>query len=920
MKKITFVIPSRNNLDLLKLAYTSIRRLKGEHEILVLDDASEDGTGDWLSSLDDNNLVVHTNPGPDRVGIVGMFDKGIEMATTDIIFAFHADMVAGTNLDVNILKHLKRGKVVSATRIEPPLHPKGPEKIIHNFGIEPEEFDWTDWINQNESFEQDKTTRGVFAPWCMYKEDFLKVGGHDELFAPQSREDSDLFNRFLLNGYEFIQPWDALVYHFTSRGSRFNKFAGGDTGKDSPEWQQTNQKNMKNFIRKWGQMVNHNEHMLPIVTPKYDIGFVVKNCNTEMIQHLEPWCSTLYLDCEFDDYIKTEQPNTLINLSDKLYSIHAEKQNDIIIEFDLADINNQNFNIIPQFNLMLMDSGEIGEMEFDIFRLIVNKMEDMNLQYQDTITGDIKLKVVVPCYNVDKWLRKNLDSIASQKYINYDVCVVDDCSTDNTKDIILEYCKKYDWDYLLNSENKGAMYNIKAAIDYLNCKDEDVIVTCDGDDWLIDDGVFSALYNEYKKYNCWMTYGGCGERLSGGPKFQYFNLMFDGWTKEAEFLDTDGINPNPGLNKSVPVEQVNRVINSSLYRRIPWVFGQLRTFKSWLWNRIDVDDLKNKDGKYYEATWDKAMMYPMLEMAGGRARCLTTKKGYPKPLYVYNDNTGINDSKTKPELSEKYNTEILQKKSKYKPLFGLTHQNYKPLERENKIVQGMWIGNQLSTLEQLSIKSFLRNGHEYHLYTYGDVYGIPDGVVVKDGNEIIDGNEKFFYTDPKHYGSYSAFSNWFRYKLLFDKGGWWVDTDIICLKPFNLTGWKHKHIFTSELSGENEVITSGVIKAPKGSEVMKYCWDRTQEIGKQVQWGQIGPRLVGEAVNHFKYNNYVKPANEFNPFHYEDFTSIIDGKDFDLSESYSVHLWNEMWKVKKLNKDAEYETTSLYQHLKRIYL
>ena len=79
----------------------------------------------------------------------------------------------------------------------------------------------------NKSFEEDRITEGIFAPWCMYKEDFLSIGGHDELFAPQSREDSDLFNRFSLNGYELIQSWDALVYHFTSRGSRFNKFAGG---------------------------------------------------------------------------------------------------------------------------------------------------------------------------------------------------------------------------------------------------------------------------------------------------------------------------------------------------------------------------------------------------------------------------------------------------------------------------------------------------------------------------------------------------------------------------------------------------------------------------------------------------------------------------------------------------------------------
>ena len=191
MNKITFVIPSRNNLELLKLAYQSIRNLKFNHEILVLNDASIDGTQEWLDSIEDNNLIVHTNPGPDRVGIVGMFDKGIEMATTDIIFAFHADMVAGKNLDVNTLKYLERDKVVCATRVEPPLHPPGPEKITEDFGFEPEDFSFDKWYSVDEVVLEQKgrTTNGIFAPWCMYKEDFLSVGGHDELFAPQSRED-----------------------------------------------------------------------------------------------------------------------------------------------------------------------------------------------------------------------------------------------------------------------------------------------------------------------------------------------------------------------------------------------------------------------------------------------------------------------------------------------------------------------------------------------------------------------------------------------------------------------------------------------------------------------------------------------------------------------------------------------------------
>ena len=110
LDKITFVIPSRNNLEFLQLAYQSIRNLETKHEILVLNDASTDGTQEWIDNLNDEDLIIHHNPGPERIGIVGMFDKGIEMANTDIIFAFHADMVAAPDLDKHILKHLTKLK------------------------------------------------------------------------------------------------------------------------------------------------------------------------------------------------------------------------------------------------------------------------------------------------------------------------------------------------------------------------------------------------------------------------------------------------------------------------------------------------------------------------------------------------------------------------------------------------------------------------------------------------------------------------------------------------------------------------------------------------------------------------------------------------------------------------------------------
>ena len=57
---------------------------------------------------------------------------------------------------------------------------------------------------------------------------------------------------------------------------------------------------------------------------------------------------------------------------------------------------------------------------------------------------------------------------------------------------------------------------------------------------------------------------------------------------------------------------------------------------------------------------------------------------------------------------------------------------------EKNIVQGLWIGESLSKLEQLAIKSFIDHGFEYHLYVYSKVENIPKGVIVKNGNDILD--------------------------------------------------------------------------------------------------------------------------------------------------------------------------------------
>ena len=389
MKPISFIQPSRNNLKYLKWSYNSIRKNLGYiHEICMADDFSNDGTWEWMQEIanKDKNVKIHRNEGPTRLGHTILYDTLInDYATNDIVMIYHADMYALPGLDVEINKHIKPGVVVSATRIEPPLHPDGPEKILADYGIEPEEFNEQQLLRDLDKFkDKGKTTEGIFAPWAIYKKDFQSIGGHDKLFAPQSKEDSDIFNRFLLNGYKFVQTWEGFVYHMTCRGSRFADGAKRNPdgqvfmkGRETDEWLKQNERSTRNFVRKWGHFVKHDAHLKPIVPPKYDIGIVIKNCNYNLLYELEPWCSTIYVDWASKGYIDIEQPNTMFDLKKRVKSsVDNTPDNDIIVRFDANSFLGNSYSYIRQLSQILAnDELEVGSFELDIFEIQINRIK-----------------------------------------------------------------------------------------------------------------------------------------------------------------------------------------------------------------------------------------------------------------------------------------------------------------------------------------------------------------------------------------------------------------------------------------------------------------------------------------------------------------------------------------------------------------
>ena len=340
--KVSLVIPSYNNLRHLKNAYNSVRKYyNNEVELILIDDGSNDGTIEWLKSLKDNNLIYWREQS--RIGHTILYDKGIDKATNDIVGILHADMYIAPDYIENLLKHLKPGKVICGTRVEPPLHPPGNEKIIKDFGLD---FD-TLKINEFYKFSKieikkskDLTSKGMFAPWILYKKDFQSMGGHDPKFAPFPYEDSDIFQRWLIAGYELVQSRDALVYHLTCRGHRWNK----EIGKNDDEFKLFEENARKHYLKKWGSWIQNDNFNHPILIPVYKKKLIINNSNTQ-IEQLYDW---------FND------------------------GEDIIVTIDGNNFNQSDMEYIVKLNQIIEDSGEIGEFQLGNIHIKINTIKDIS--------------------------------------------------------------------------------------------------------------------------------------------------------------------------------------------------------------------------------------------------------------------------------------------------------------------------------------------------------------------------------------------------------------------------------------------------------------------------------------------------------------------------------------------------------------
>jgi glycosyltransferase involved in cell wall biosynthesis len=392
---ISFIIPSKNNLEYLKIAVNSIRTCCGpNHELVILDDASTDGTDEYIKELMKTDMNVKTQRTTVSVGIGVLYNLGVMLSSNDVFSIFHADMVCTPHYVENLTKHLRRGRVVCATRIEPPLHPAGGDKIIKDFGIYPNELklkELYEFTKQESKSNFNKIESCIFAPWLMYKQDFIDVGGHDELF-PITYEDSDIFNRFLLSKYDLIQAKDSFVYHFTCRGHKWTE----KVGVEDKDYKRLEEIGRKNFIRKWGTFFRVTQNNYPIVPHKYNIVYVIKNCYKELLNFIEPYGDVIYIDNEelIKTYISENQPSTTFNLSDRVKHMSENKNDaDVIVTFDGKFIGNNELAFIDNLSDILTENkdnityGE--EMAYSIFSIKINALRELENNFIKNVNNKI---------------------------------------------------------------------------------------------------------------------------------------------------------------------------------------------------------------------------------------------------------------------------------------------------------------------------------------------------------------------------------------------------------------------------------------------------------------------------------------------------------------------------------------------------
>ena len=228
----------------------------------------------------------------------------------------------------------------------------------------------------------------------------------------------------------------------------------------------------------------------------------------------------------------------------------------------------------------------------------------------------------------------------------------------------------------------------------------------------------------------------------------------------------------------------------------------------------------------------------------------------------------------------------------------------------SEIVNGLWIKGSLSSLELLTIQSFISNGFIFQLWTYEpDLINAPENCIIKNASEIIAENEIFCYQTVNKYGhgkgSYAGFSDIFRYKLLYKNGGIWTDMDITCLQSFII---KEDYFFRYH---HKSGAVGNFMKCPKNSELMKWCYcESIKKINATNKDWMLPIKILNNGIQKYHLSNFIIKISNDDSF--PEVSKLLSSKKSIPQDWKIIHWMNEEFRRLSISKTIFLPNTTLH--------
>lgn len=238
----------------------------------------------------------------------------------------------------------------------------------------------------------------------------------------------------------------------------------------------------------------------------------------------------------------------------------------------------------------------------------------------------------------------------------------------------------------------------------------------------------------------------------------------------------------------------------------------------------------------------------------------------------------------------------------------------------------------LSRITRACLKSAVRCGHQVHVYAYGEVTGLPVGVVSKDAEDVIPKSEMFTFdgiTQPGKFGSLAPFADALRYRLLKSGLGIWVDWDVYFIKPIDVSketilSWEGKRQFNFRPKRYEGVVGNAVMRLATNSPVLSDLVDLTSPPYRMPPWlppelqdrvrkklnggpfypgaityAEYGPIALTYFVKKHRLKSKIRSFKYHYPVSHNEVSSfLLDDQEFRGSlpgRTQTIHLWNSLF-------------------------